>query len=44
MSQQSNSYFTFFLEEEECRVTSWAEWRYHDNPEFEQMLYMGNEL
>jgi hypothetical protein len=29
---------------EEQRVTSWAEWRYCDNPEFAEMLLMGGEL
>lgn len=28
----------------EQQATSWAEWRYHDNPDFCQMLCMGGEL
>jgi hypothetical protein len=39
-----NISFLIFLQFEECRLTSWAEWRYHDNPDFEAMLLMGGEL
>lgn len=39
-----NLNFIWFLMDEEIRYTSWAEWRYHDNPDFEPMLMMGGEL
>jgi len=36
--------FLIWMELEEWRITSYAEWRYNDNPDFEPMLLMGGEL
>lgn len=37
-------WFLIFMESTECLATSWAEWCYNDNPDFEQMLLVGGEL
>ena len=34
-------YFLRFLDDEEVRFTSYAEWRYNDNPDISIMLLMG---
>lgn len=36
--------FMQWASEMEIVHTSWAEWRYHDNPDFEPMLMMGIEM
>lgn len=42
--EQLNIEFVLACTEFEILATSYAEWRYHDNPEFYYMYLMGGEL